>query len=105
MDALNGVSWEKGCYLGQEVTARMHYRAHAKRRLLPISLSNGTPPCGADVLSHGQPIGELRARYGSHGLAMIHRSAWNEETVEVSGHPARLIWPQWLPTSLRPEKG
>tara|TARA_B100000925_G_scaffold229617_1_gene178167 strand:- start:40 stop:636 length:597 start_codon:yes stop_codon:yes gene_type:complete len=37
-DELNGISWEKGCYLGQEITARMKYRGKVKRKIFCISI-------------------------------------------------------------------
>lgn len=106
LDALNGVSWEKGCYLGQEVTARMHYRAHAKRRLLPVILPDDASfSCGDDIFSHDQHIGTLRSTCGPYGLAMVHRDAWNNNNLHIKEHTIQLVWPEWLPTTLRPEKG
>ncbi|MXV35325.1 MULTISPECIES: folate-binding protein YgfZ [unclassified Saccharibacter] len=106
LDALNGVSWEKGCYLGQEVTARMHYRAHAKRRLLPIILPDDASfSYGDDIFSHDQHIGTLRSTCGLYGLAMVHRDAWNSNYLNMKERTIQLVWPEWLPTTLRPEKG
>ena len=44
-DELNGVSWTKGCYMGQELTARTKYRGLLKRRLVPVR--GGRPAAGA----------------------------------------------------------
>ena len=49
-DELNGVSWTKGCYMGQELTARTKYRGLLKRRLVPVAVdghSAGTGHAGA----------------------------------------------------------
>ncbi len=42
-DELHGVSWSKGCYMGQELTARTKYRGLVKRRLVPVAIAGPTP--------------------------------------------------------------
>jgi folate-binding protein YgfZ len=42
-DELNGVDWQKGCYIGQELTARTRYRGLVKKRLMPVRIE-GPPP-------------------------------------------------------------
>ena len=37
-DELNGISWEKGCYMGQEITARMKYRNIIKKKIFSVSI-------------------------------------------------------------------
>lgn len=59
MDQLNAVSYDKGCYVGQELTARMHYRGLGKKHLQTVSLSN--IPEGA----------ELRSTCGDIGIALV----------------------------------
>ena len=55
---LGGIDFEKGCYVGQEVTARTHYRGLVKRRLLPISSSGKLTP--AQILQRGDTaIGQI----------------------------------------------
>ncbi len=44
MDQLNAIDYEKGCYIGQELTARMHYRGLGKKKLKTISLKNNSIP-------------------------------------------------------------
>ena len=59
IDQLSGISFEKGCYIGQELTARMHYRALVKKRLKTVSL-------------HQLPEGaELRSSCGDIGIALV----------------------------------
>ncbi len=45
-DELDGVAWDKGCYMGQELTARTKYRGLIKRRLVPVLFSESAPPPG-----------------------------------------------------------
>ena len=98
MDHLHGVSWTKGCYLGQEVTARTHYRGLIKKRILPITSTNGQSlPDEGIITLEGQDVGELRSHDGSHGLALLHRKAWEASDLMLGDHAIRLLWPDWLP--------
>ena len=45
-DELGGISWTKGCYMGQELTARTKYRGLVKRRLVPLRIMGTLPPPG-----------------------------------------------------------
>lgn len=107
MDHLNGVSWTKGCYLGQEVTARTHYRGLIKKRILPVvSVAGQVLPDGGTVTLNGQDVGELRSREGQRGLALLHRKAWSTEAELMLGdQPIRLDWPDWLPKNDSSEEG
>ncbi len=67
-DELAGIAWDKGCWMGQELTARTKYRALIKRRLLPVTVEGTTPPSGTPVLQGGREVGELRS--GGEGLAL-----------------------------------
>jgi folate-binding protein YgfZ len=60
-DGLNGLSWTKGCYVGQELTARMHYRALVKRRLVPVRIDGPMPQPGTSVTAGGTEIGDVRS--------------------------------------------
>ncbi|MBV8060637.1 MAG: folate-binding protein YgfZ, partial [Alphaproteobacteria bacterium] len=71
-DLLNGISWSKGCYVGQEVTARMHYRGLAKKRLFPVMIE-GPPPAPGIILHHEDAeVGEMRSHSGPYGLALLN---------------------------------
>ncbi len=67
-DELHGVSWSKGCYLGQELTARTKYRGLLKRRLAPVTVTGDLPAPGTPVMRGAEEVGTLR--YGVPGLAM-----------------------------------
>lgn len=67
-DELHGVDWEKGCYLGQELTARTKYRGLIKKRLLPVDVDGPMPAPGTPVMLEGKEIGEVRS--GSDGVAV-----------------------------------
>ncbi len=70
-DELNGVAWDKGCYMGQELTARTKYRGLVKRRLIPVLCSDEAPPPGTPVLADGVEVGTLGSGAGHLALATL----------------------------------
>ena len=74
-DELGGVSWTKGCYMGQELTARTKYRGLIKRRLVPVAAAADLPPPGTPVMRDGAEVGTLRSAQGAHGLALLRTDA------------------------------
>lgn len=70
-EELNGVDFAKGCYVGQELTARMKHRATARRRFLPVSAGEALPPAGTPLMLGSSEIGELRGSIGQAGLAIV----------------------------------
>jgi folate-binding protein YgfZ len=71
IDLLNGVAWDKGCYTGQELTARTHYRGLIKKRLCPVRITGTAPAIGAPLTLNGVEIGEMRSSNGDLGLALL----------------------------------
>ncbi len=73
IDKLNGVSFEKGCYVGQEPTARMHYRGLVKKHLYVMQLPPlaGGIESGSEIRAEGKLIGEMRSSCGDVGLALL----------------------------------
>lgn len=74
-DELNGVDWQKGCYVGQELTARTKYRALIKKRLLPVEIDGPLPPPGTPVMSGDREAGEMRSGRDHIGLALLRLDA------------------------------
>lgn len=76
-DELNGVDWQKGCYMGQELTARTKYRGLVRKRLLPVKIAGPLPAPGTAIMSGGKEVGEIRSHSGdgSIGLAMLRLEA------------------------------
>ena len=70
-DELHGVDWNKGCYMGQELTARTKYRGLVKKRLLPVDIAGDAPPPGTQVLLGEKDAGELRSALDGKGLALL----------------------------------
>lgn len=74
-DELNGVSWSKGCYMGQELTARTRYRGLLKRRLVPVAVDGPLPAHGTPVLRDGAEVGSFRSGRDGLGLAILRLDA------------------------------
>jgi len=74
-EALNGVDFKKGCYVGQELTARTKYRGLIKKQLYKVSAESTLPPIGTVVLLGEQEAGVIRSSLGKHGLALLRLEA------------------------------
>ena len=70
-DELNGVDWQKGCYIGQELTARTKYRGLIKKRLMPVEIDGPAPAPGTIVTADGREVGEMRSSRDELGLALL----------------------------------
>jgi folate-binding protein YgfZ len=70
-EELNGVDFEKGCFVGQELTARMKYRALVKKRLMPVAFEGEPPASGAAIKAGDREIGEIRSADDGWGLALL----------------------------------
>ena len=70
-DELHGVDWQKGCYVGQELTARTKYRGLIKKRLFPVKIDGPTPPPGTVLQAAGREAGEMRSSRDGVGLALL----------------------------------
>jgi folate-binding protein YgfZ len=105
-DELNGVDFTKGCYVGQELTARMKHRALVKKRLVPVAIEGPAPAPDAPVTLAGQEAGELRtvqmsSDRGGVGLALLKIEIIDAATASgasLAAGPARLklLKPAWL---------
>ena len=74
-DELNGIDWNKGCYIGQELTARTKYRGLIKKRLFPVRIDGPAPEPGALVMLDGREAGEMRSNRDGLGLALLRLEA------------------------------
>lgn len=74
-DELNGIDWQKGCYMGQELTARMKYRALVKKRLLPVAIEGAEVTPGIEITQDGSDAGEMLSVQGGRGLALLRLDA------------------------------
>jgi folate-binding Fe-S cluster repair protein YgfZ len=70
-EELNGVDFQKGCFIGQELTARMKYRGLVRKRLLPVTFVGTAPASGAIIRLGEREAGEMRSSIDGHGLALL----------------------------------
>jgi folate-binding protein YgfZ len=71
MDQLNGIDFEKGCYVGQEVVSRMEHRGTARNRIVPIAAEHNAPDGGLPVMAGEKQVGTTGSSAGPRGLAML----------------------------------
>lgn len=94
-DELNGVSWTKGCYMGQELTARTKYRGLIKRRLVKVLVEGNLPPPGTAVTRDGAEVGTLRSGRHNVALATLRIEAL-DTALDCGGVPVRVRMPSWM---------
>ena len=70
-EALNGVDFEKGCFVGQELTARTKHRGLVRRRLARVSLDGPLPPAGTPIVAGEREVGEIRSGLDGAALAVL----------------------------------
>ncbi|XP_042787584.1 putative transferase CAF17, mitochondrial isoform X2 [Panthera leo] len=104
---MNGVSFTKGCYIGQELTARTHHMGVIRKRLFPVQLLGPVPEdgiaLGAPVLTEsGQAAGKYRAGQGDVGLALLRaekiKGPLHIRTSNSSLVALTVSVPDWWPT-------
>jgi folate-binding protein YgfZ len=71
LDQTSGVSFRKGCFIGQEVVSRMQHRGTARRRILIASGNSSLPETGTAITANGREIGTLGSVVGNAGLALV----------------------------------
>jgi folate-binding protein YgfZ len=97
MDRLGAISYDKGCYTGQETVARVHFRGHVNRRLRGLRFTSDPVPPGTELHdSEGKVIGTVRSatrspRLGAIALALVRRELEPGDTVMADGHEATVV--------------
>ena len=96
-EELHGVDWQKGCYIGQELTARTKYRGLIKKRLFPVRIEGPSPAPGTIVMLDGREAGEMRSSRDGLGLAVLRLDAVAEGH-SLSADAATLVplRPDWM---------
>jgi folate-binding protein YgfZ len=84
IDDLHGIAWEKGCYMGQELTARTKYRGLVKRRLVAFEAVDNDAAPGDPLVADGKVVGEVRSASGNLLLASVRTDAMDNAEYPVS---------------------
>jgi folate-binding protein YgfZ len=109
-DRNGGVSFAKGCYVGQEVVSRMQHRGTARRRLILAEAGEDLPPPGTGIVAGGRAIGTLGSVSGRHGLAMVRidragRAMADGVAILAGETEIRLAIPEWAGFGFPAEAG
>lgn len=99
LDELHAVSFTKGCYVGQELTARMKHRGTARKRLLPITSDTALPPAGTMLKAGERDIGEITSTYGTRGFASVRLDRLTDagpDAIDAGGVRVIITKPAWL---------
>jgi hypothetical protein len=100
LEELHAVSFDKGCYVGQELTARMKHRGTARKKLLPVEvIGGGLPSPGARITAKGSDLGAITSIYRNRGFALIRLDRLAEakdSPLETEGAPVAVKKPSWL---------
>lgn len=99
MDLNGGLSFKKGCYVGQEVVSRMQHRGTARRRVVTVT-GHDLPAAGTEITAAGKPVGSLGSVAGDTGLAIVRIDRAGEAmalgTPLLAGEtPVTLALPAW----------
>lgn len=104
LDYMQGISFSKGCYIGQELTARTHHTGVIRKRLMPIRLSSPVQDLeeGATLQTQsGKPAGKYRAGVGELGLSLIRMAHAKEVLMLKSSNNTTVTLeasvPEWWP--------
>ena len=95
-DLLNGIDFQKGCFVGQETTSRMKRRGVIKNRMLPLEFDGPPPPFGAEILNGDLRAGEVLSGRDGAAMALVRLDRL-EGQLTVEGRPVRVRRPGWLP--------
>ncbi|XP_046480006.1 putative transferase CAF17 homolog, mitochondrial [Neodiprion pinetum] len=101
-DYLHGVSFHKGCYIGQELTARTYHTGVVRKRLMPITLESSPPePIQYDQSitdESEKSIGKLRGHVNENGLGLVRiAEALTAQSLRISGLKGKALKPVWWP--------
>lgn len=88
-ERLNGVDFRKGCYVGQEVTARMKHKTELRKGLATVEIS-GSAPLGTPITSDGKPVGTLFTQAGGQAIAHLR---FDRATGPLEAEGARISYP------------
>ncbi|NJO38981.1 MAG: hypothetical protein HC871_17015 [Rhizobiales bacterium] len=100
-EELNGVDFKKGCFVGQELTARMKYRGLVRKRLMPVTFAGAAPEPGAVIKAGARDIGDLRTASTHGGFAVLRldkleESAARGERLCANDVAVTPIKPEWV---------
>ena len=93
---INAISWDKGCYVGQEITARMKYRALLKKKIYTLEIISGSIQVGEKITINDIAIGEIISITNKFAIAMLKIDAANavikkDNVIDLSNAKVKII--------------
>ena len=94
---INAISWDKGCYVGQEITARMKYRALLKKKIYTLEIISGSIQVGEKITINDISIGEIISITNKFTIAMLKIDAANavikkDNVIDLSNAKVKIIY-------------
>lgn len=71
LDIYQGVGWQKGCFIGQEVVSRMKRRGTIRKRSLAVAFEGDAPAAGTAIKAGNTTLGEITSSQGSDAVGLI----------------------------------
>ncbi|MGF1474500.1 MAG: hypothetical protein ACFB6S_02930 [Geminicoccaceae bacterium] len=107
-DELHGVDFRKGCFVGQELTARTKYRGLVRKRLLPARVDGPLPAPETPITANGKEIGETRSAMaglclGLYRLDRLKATLAEQAPIRAGEASLEAYVPAWMNVSLEPE--
>ncbi len=98
LDDLRAISWTKGCYMGQELTARTKHRGLVRKRYFPVKFESTPPELGTKIMQGEEDVGEIYSSNGTFALARLKLEALMKEAPLSANHNSlSVIKPEWMP--------
>ncbi|WP_396594030.1 YgfZ/GcvT domain-containing protein [Brevundimonas sp. R86498] len=100
-DLLNGIDFQKGCFVGQETTSRMKRRGGIKKRMLPIAFEGPPPAPGTEVLNGELRAGEVLSGRDGGAMALLRLDRL-EGALTADGRAVTVRQPGWMVDGAEP---
>ena len=102
LEYLNGVDYYKGCYMGQEMTARTHFRSPPKKRLAAVEYEGDAPAPNTPIKAGKLPVGEIYSCHNGHGIAIVRvaKALAADAVLTADGQPVTAKKPAWADYSI-----
>lgn len=98
LEDLQAISWNKGCYMGQELTARTKHRGLVRKRYFPVEFEGNAPELGTKIIQSEEEVGEIYSSKGRVALARLKLEALLKEAPLSANHQfLKVIKPEWMP--------
>ncbi len=100
LDELHAIDWQKGCYMGQELTSRTKYRGLVRKRLLPVEFEGAELEPMTSLSYEGKEMGSMRSSHGGKGIALIRLEVFEGPQKDVILNAGALnirpVIPKWV---------